>query len=265
MRAMSFGRVAEDYEATRPGWPLEPFTRVLAHFGVRDRPDVVDVAAGTGKLTRTLARFAGTLVAVEPDAQLREVIQRVLPDVDVFAGTGEAIPLETASADMVCAGQAFHWFDLERAGAEFARVLRPGGILIAGWNVPTEDGSWYDAVVEYLESENPHHLPATERDWTADLGALAGFEGLYEVAFRHEQPTSAAAFTRLLGTHSAIIRLAPGRQADLIADALELARGHGAFDGSGHGVIPLNCELTTLRRTPGYTVPVKETALPIRQ
>ena len=79
---------------------------------MRERPDVVDVAAGTGKLTRTLALFAGTLVAIEPDAELREVIQRVLPDVDVFSGTAEAIPLEEASADVVCAGQAFHWFDL---------------------------------------------------------------------------------------------------------------------------------------------------------
>ena len=265
VRALSFGKVAEDYEATRPSWPLEPFTQVLEHFDVREGPDVVDVAAGTGKLTRTLALFAGTLVAVEPDAQLREVIQRVLPDVDVFAGTAEALPLETASADMICAGQAFHWFDLERAGAEFARVLRPGGILVAGWNLPTEDGSWYDAVVEYLETENPSHLPASERDWTADLGALAGYEGLYEVTFRHDQPTSVGAFTRLMGTQSAIIRMTPERQAALIAGALDVARRHGAFDAEGNGVTPLSCELMALRRSPGYTVPVTETALPIRQ
>ena len=66
-RALSFGSVAEDYEATRPGWPREPFEEVLARFGVRDRPDIADFAAGTGKLTRTLAQLAGTLVAVEPD------------------------------------------------------------------------------------------------------------------------------------------------------------------------------------------------------
>ena len=249
-RALSFGRVAEDYEATRPSWPREPFTQVLEHFGVREHPDVVDVAAGTGKLTRTLAQFAGTLVAVEPDPHLREVIQRVLPDVDVFSGTAEALPLETATADVICAGQAFHWFDLGRAGAEFARVLRPGGVLMAGWNVPTEDGSWYDAVIEYLESENPAHLPATERDWTADFGALEGYNGLYEVTFRHEQSTSEAAFKRLLRTHSAIIRLASERQAALIASAVDVARKHGAFDAGGNGVISLSCELIALRRTP---------------
>ena len=134
----SFGQVAEDYEATRPGWPLEPFTDVLEHFGVRERPDVVDVAAGTGKLTRTLARFAGTLVAIEPDAELREVIQRVLPDVDVFSGTAEAIPLEEASADVVCAGQAFHWFDLERAGTSSPACSGPAASSSpAGTSRPT--------------------------------------------------------------------------------------------------------------------------------
>jgi ubiquinone/menaquinone biosynthesis C-methylase UbiE len=247
-RALSFGRVAEAYEATRPGWPLDPFTRVLAHFGVRAGPDVVDVAAGTGKLTRTLALFAGTLVAVEPDAELREVIRRVLPDVEVHSGTAEALPLPEASADVICAGQAFHWFDLERASAEFARVLRPGGVLVAGWNVPTGDGSWYDAVIDYLESENPAHLPASQRDWTAALGELAGYEDLYETSFRHEQPTTVAAFTRLLGTHSATIRLAPERRAQLSEAAVAVAAEHGAFDADGNGAIPLSCELMALRR-----------------
>jgi SAM-dependent methyltransferase len=249
-RALSFGQVADDYEATRPGWPLEPFAEVLAHFGVRARPDVVDVAAGTGKLTRTLALLAGTLVAVEPDPDLRDVIARVLPDVPVLSGTAEALPLAEASADVITAGQAFHWFDLERAAAEFARVLRPGGVLIAGWNVSVGTGSWYDDVIEYLESENPAHLPASQRDWTAAFNALERYEGLYETSFPHAQPTSVAGFERLLGTHSATIRLTPERRARLIAGAVAVATGRGAFDEQGNGAIPLNCELLALRRTP---------------
>ena len=245
-----FGLAADVYERGRPDYPAAAVRRLAQRLDLRPGRTVLDLAAGTGKLTRTLAQFAGTLVAVEPDPHLREVIQRVLPDVDVFSGTAEALPLETATADVICAGQAFHWFDLGRAGAEFARVLRPGGVLMAGWNVPTEDGSWYDAVIEYLESENPAHLPATERDWTADFGALEGYNGLYEVTFRHEQSTSEAAFKRLLRTHSAIIRLASERQAALIASAVDVARKHGAFDAAGNGVISLSCELIALRRTP---------------
>ena len=121
----------------------------------------MDVAAGTGKLTRTLAEIAGTLVAVEPDPVLRAVLQRQLPDVTALDGTAEELPLETASADAACAGQAFHWFDLDRALDEFARVLRPRGIAIAAWNSPPEAGTWYDAVIEFLTTANPAHLPAT--------------------------------------------------------------------------------------------------------
>jgi SAM-dependent methyltransferase len=250
-RALSFGQVAEDYEATRPDWPLEPFTQVLEHFGVRERPDVVDIAAGTGKVTRTLARFAGTLVAVEPDPALRGVMQRVVPGVEVLAGTAEELPLPSASRDVACAGQAFHWFDLDRAFAEIARVLRPGGIVIAGWNIPADDGTWYDAVIEFLETKNPAHLPASDRDWQQALAAAEGFEGHYSAKFRHEQPCSYDAFARLLGTHSAIARLAPERRAALIEEARAVAVEQGAFDAKGMAAIPWSCALYALRRKAG--------------
>jgi SAM-dependent methyltransferase len=249
VRALSFGSVAEDYEATRPGWPLDPFMQVLEHFDVRPRPDVVDVAAGTGKLTRTLVRVAGTLVAVEPDAALRTVLQRELPQVTALAGAAEALPLETASADVACAGQAFHWFDVDRALVEIARVLRPRGIVIAGWNVPPEDGTWYDAVIDFLHVANPDHLPANTLDWSATFGAHPAYAGLIEVAARHEQPSDSAAFARLLGTHSAINMLPPARRAELIEEALAVAVEQGAFGTDGTCAIPWRCKLYALQRS----------------
>ena len=247
-RALSFGSVAEDYEATRPGWPVEPFALAFEQFGLPDRPDVVDVAAGTGKLTRTLAEIAGTLVAVEPDPVLRAVLQRQLPDVTALDGTAEELPLETASADAACAGQAFHWFDLDLALDEFARVLRPRGIAIAAWNSPPEAGTWYDAVIEFLTTANPAHLPATTMDWPAALAVHPQFGGLLEIAVRHEQPTDRVTFRRQLGTHSAINALEPGRRKELIDQALEVAEAQGAFDAGGNGAIPWRCELFVLRR-----------------
>lgn len=247
-RALSFGSVAEDYEATRPGWPLEPFAIAFEQFDVPDRPDVVDVAAGTGKLTRTLARLAGSLVAVEPDAALRAVLERELPGVTALAGTAEEIPLDTACADVMCAGQAFHWFDVERALDEFARVLRPSGIAIAAWNTPPEDDTWYDAVIEYFETVNPDHLPATEMDWPAALGAHPRFGGLLEITARHEQISDRATFRRQLGTHSMLNVLPRDRRDELIDGALAVAEGRRAFAADGRCSIPWRCELFVLQR-----------------
>jgi ubiquinone/menaquinone biosynthesis C-methylase UbiE len=247
-RALSFGSVAEDYEATRPGWPREAFEIAFQQFDVPDRPGVVDVAAGTGKLTRTLSELAGTLVAVEPDAALRAVLQRELPAVSVLEGTAEALPLEAASADVVCAGQAFHWFDVDRALDEFARVLRPGGIAIAAWNTPPEEGTWYDAVVDFLKAANPDHLPASTIEWPQTLAVHPLYGGLVEIAARHEQPITRNAFERLLGTHSIINVLPPRRRAELIEEALAVADAQGAFASGGSGAIPWCCELFVLRR-----------------
>jgi SAM-dependent methyltransferase len=248
-RARSFGSVAEDYDATRAGWPLEPFVIAFEHFGAPERPDVADLAAGTGKLTRTLAKLAGTLVAVEPDADLRAVLQREQPRVRVLDGTAELLPLPTASADVVCAGQAFHWFDVDRALAEIRRVLRSQGVMIAGWNVPPEDGTWYDAVVEYLHVANPDHLPARTQDWAAVFGAQPGFTGLLEISARHEQGIERAAFRRLLGTHSAINVLPSARRAELLDHSVAVADAHGAFDGEGRGVIAWRCDLFAMQRS----------------
>ena len=245
-RALSFGSVAEDYEATRPGWPVEPFAEVLTHFGVREQPDIVDIAAGTGKLTRTLAPLAGTLVAVEPDPSLREVLQRVLPQVDVRAGTAESLPVESGSTDVTTAGQAFHWFDVQAALGEIARVLRPGGVAIAGWNSRPEEGTWYDAVIEFLSAANPDHLPASTRDWAADF-AHPAYGQLFVATARHVQTSDHDRFARLLGTHSIINLLPPARRASLIEEAVAVAVEQGAFAPDRSCEIPWRCDVYALQ------------------
>lgn len=247
-RARSFGAVAEEYEATRPNWPSEPFAEAFARFGVRPAADVADVAAGTGKLTRVLLPLAGTLVAVEPDDALRAVLERELPAVRALAGSAEALPLEDASADVVCAGQAFHWFDRERALEEIARVLRPGGVLVVAWYQPRQEGTWYDAVIDFLRVANPDHLPATTMDWPAAFSHPAYGE-LWTSVTPYEQPSDRARFERLLGTHSAINAQPPERRAELIEQAIAVAVEQGAFDAAGRCAIPWSCELYALPRT----------------
>jgi len=132
--ARSFDLAAEEYEATRPSYPDE----LLDLLPVASDATVLDLGAGTGKLTRVLARRYARVIAVEPLDGMRGILERVVPDVEVLAGTAEQIPLADASVDAVFAAQAFHWFDHDRAVPEIARVLRPGGVLALVWNGPDE-------------------------------------------------------------------------------------------------------------------------------
>lgn len=125
-----------------------------AQLAVDRRSAVLDLAAGTGKLTRLLEPRVGRVVAVEPSEPMRSLLERSLPGVETLDGTAEAIPLPDASMDAVFVAEAFHWFELEAAAAEVTRILRPGGGLVALFN----ESRWG-------EEENP---------WLAEFRALTG-------------------------------------------------------------------------------------------
>jgi SAM-dependent methyltransferase len=129
---LSFGNAAADYERGRPGWPAE-----IAEVGELPRDaHVLDLGAGTGKLTQILARRFAEVTAVEPDASMRAVLSQVTDCHLVLEGSAEAIPLEDRSVDGVFCAEAFHWFDWPAALREISQVLRPRGVLVLCWNVP---------------------------------------------------------------------------------------------------------------------------------
>ena len=141
-RGSSFGGAAAAYAEHRPDyaeaavrWALEP---VWDRRPVR----VVDIGAGTGKLTATLVGLGTEVTAVEPDPQMLAELRRAMPEVRSVPGSAEEMPLPDASVDSVLAGQAMHWFDLDRAMPEIARVLRPGGVLAGLWNVDDDRVGW---------------------------------------------------------------------------------------------------------------------------
>jgi SAM-dependent methyltransferase len=165
-RARSFGDVADDYARARPSYPIEAVSWLLG----ADPLVVVDLGAGTGRLTEVLAGQDHRVIAVEPLPGLRQKLAAAVPKARLLAGTAEDIPLEDGSADAVVVGQAFHWFDVEPALAEIRRVLRPGGRIGLLWNFRESSQGWMRDLAA-IAGEND--LPE---------GWLAEFEGLDRVA-----------------------------------------------------------------------------------
>ncbi|HEV2886816.1 MAG TPA: class I SAM-dependent methyltransferase [Jatrophihabitans sp.] len=144
--ARSFGTEAARYHQVRPSYPAAAIDLVLAglkNAQAADRaPRILDIGAGTGKLTAELLGRGDEVVAVEPDPQMLAVLADRLPGVRALAGSAEHIPLPDHSVDAIVAGQAFHWFARPDADREFARVLRPGGVVGLLWNLPDRGVEW---------------------------------------------------------------------------------------------------------------------------
>jgi SAM-dependent methyltransferase len=160
-QARSFHRAAVQYDRGRPGWP----PALLDLLPLDRDATVLDLGAGTGKLTQILVDRYARVVAVEPLDELRAILAERVPEADVRAGVAEQIPLDDGEVDGVFAGQAFHWFANDAAVAEIARVLRPGGVLALLWNRALEPSPLpadYRARLERLHDER--RPPATEED-----------------------------------------------------------------------------------------------------
>ncbi|MFT4295373.1 MAG: class I SAM-dependent methyltransferase [Micropruina sp.] len=136
--ARSFGEVADVYEAARPSYPADAVSWLVRPDEVR----VVDVGAGTGKLTRALVAAGHEVTAVDPSEQMLAVLRSRIPGVQTLTGTGEQLPLPDGTADAITFAQAWHWVDPQRASVEAGRVLRPGGTLGLVWNLRDERVDW---------------------------------------------------------------------------------------------------------------------------
>jgi SAM-dependent methyltransferase len=143
-----FGQTAREYELGRPLWPEELLDRVIGELEVGRDAAVLDLGAGTGKLTRSLVPRFAHVVAVEPDPAMLEVLQEVVPEADARHGSGESVPLGDAEVDAVFTAEAFHWFASDASVAEIVRVLRPRGGLVILWNIGLE----YDDMGEEAEA-----------------------------------------------------------------------------------------------------------------
>jgi SAM-dependent methyltransferase len=157
LRATSFGTVAGEYERARPDYPEEAVSWLADRLGIGPGRDVLDLGAGTGKLTRQIAALGARVVAVEPLDAMRVELERAVPGVETLAGTAEVVPLADASVDAVTCAQAFHWFDADHALPEIWRVLRPGGGVGLIWNLRDESDP-FQAELSAIVGENDRDL-----------------------------------------------------------------------------------------------------------
>jgi SAM-dependent methyltransferase len=236
LHSSAFGAAAAAYAEHRPDyaqaavrWALEPAP------GHR----VLDLGAGTGKLTATLVALGAEVIAVEPDPAMLSELRRALPTVCALPGSAEAVPLPDASVDAVLAGNALHWFDMDVAGPEIARVLVPGGILAGLWNVVDNRVDWVAGLEQVSGSAaiGPRDTLSNWRVETADAhlpsnALLARFGSPAQAEFPHRQRRTADALVATLATRAGLLVMAEeerqgtlGRIRAFLASRPETAQG----------------------------------------
>lgn len=212
-----FGLAADVYERGRPDYPAPAIAWVVDRLGLRPGRTVVDLAAGTGKLTRLLFPSGADVIAVEPIAEMRALIRSAR----AIEGTAEAIPLPDGSVDAVTVGQAFHWFRDEEALAEIHRVLRPGGGLCLIWNTRDETDLVQAAVSEIIAPLDRGTPRKRKRDWAQVIGATE------TATFPHEQVVDEDGLVERFLSISFVAAAPPDVRADVEARLRALARDHG--------------------------------------
>ena len=205
--AAGFDRAADAYERGRPGYPAEAVAHLAAHFRLGEGVTVLDLAAGTGKLTRMLATTGATVVAVEPVAGMRRVLGEAVPGARVLDGTAEAIPVEDGAVDAVTVAQAFHWFDADRAVAEIARVLRPGGGLGLVWNTFDTSVPWIGALRALVDGHRHGEPQYGHARWRDAFATTPRFEPLEEHTFGLVQELETEELVDRIGSTSYIATL----------------------------------------------------------
>lgn len=227
-RGSSFGAVAAAYSEHRPNYPDEAIRWCLAPAAAAAGVDVsalkvLDLGAGTGKLTSQLTGLVNAVIAVEPDQAMLAELTRQLPSVPAFLGSAESIPLPDASVHAVLCGQSLHWFNLELALPEIARVLVPGGVLGAMWNSDDDRVEWVAGLQDAAEGAASPSL-SNRRSEAADVAVAAAGDGgdryftpSVSAEFANAQRRTADSLAATMATHSKFLIMEPERRERVLA------------------------------------------------
>ncbi len=240
-----FASDAERYEHGRPGYPPQAVAWLVDRLDLDSSSTVLDVAAGTGKLTRLLRAADLDVTAVEPVAKMSEVLRRITPDVPIVKATAEHLPFCDGSVDAITVAQALHWFDTEKTWTEFARVIRSSGGVGLIWNARDRSVSWVDevwAIMDGVEKQAPwrdHDRPVG----FAFGGAAAAYGTIECEEFSQEVTVSPDAMVDRVASVSHVAVL-PDRERREVLEAVR-----ATLPESDELVVPYRVDVYVVRRT----------------
>ncbi|HZT95199.1 MAG TPA: class I SAM-dependent methyltransferase [Chloroflexota bacterium] len=217
-KAWSTDESARRYERSRPGYAAEAVEFLQSTLGIGPGVRVLDIGAGTGKLTRQLVETGAAVTAVEPLDEMRRHFSTILPGVPILPGTAESIPLPDHSFDIAVSGQAWHWFEPYPAAREAARVLVPRGRLALLWNEHDESIEWVrelSALRTRARLKSPSHV---EGSWRRPFAEDSSWKPLEAVRFRHLHRLSLDALVERVLSSSVFAALPPDEQRQVDAE-----------------------------------------------
>jgi SAM-dependent methyltransferase len=221
--AATFGAVADSYERGRPDYPPAVVGALAAELGLGPGAPVLDLAAGTGKLTRALVAAGLDVIAVEPQPELRAKLEAVLPAERILDGTAEEIPLGDGSVEAVTVADGFHWFRGEEALEEIRRVLRPGGGLAVLTTIPDWSGaSWADELGNLINDLRPEHPFFDGPPWSEALTAAGDWTEAREITVTAAQPSEPERIVELFRSMSWVAALPDDEREARTAQVAEL-------------------------------------------
>jgi SAM-dependent methyltransferase len=223
--ARSFDQVAELYERARPTYPDEAVDWLSHQLRIGELSTVLDLGAGTGKLTRALVRRAARVIAVEPGREMLAQLRSAVPQAEAMLGAAEAIPLSDEAVDAVVCGQSFHWFRPDEALPEIKRVLRPDGGLGLIWNRRDPDDRLQKEITKLLEPFVPPGRPPIEAPVAAFVQRTLGEIASHSVPFDEE--LDADGLVSRIGSTSFVAAAPEVRQRELERALRALASARG--------------------------------------
>lgn len=229
--AKGFGAAADEYERARPDYPAAAVRLLSRELAIGPGRRLLDLGAGTGKLTRIMVPLGPRVVALEPVESMRVRFARALPLVPVVAGIAEAMPFAGASFDAVVCAQAFHWFDGERALAEIHRVLDRGGLLGLVWNVKDESVAWVRELGDILRPYQQRVPQETTGEWRPAFSSKDLFGPLKEARIPHAQRLDVAGLVERYASASYVAVLPDDERGDVLGRIRRLAETHPDLAG----------------------------------